>query len=109
MADISTFEKIQDGHHSSKMVQSSNIFGGNCQPPSLSAALDSWGSQSNRPYVQFMFDFLEIYTIIGRTALHGAVGRVNLWWDRWETGHTGRMGEGETCSNWDRNSDHIVR
>ena len=41
-----------------------------CQPPTLSAPLDSWGSRSNCPYVQFTFDLFEIHTIIGRTALH---------------------------------------
>ena len=76
------------------------VFSYLCQPPSLLEALDRWGRGPIVHIVQFTYIFVQIHTIIVRTALHGTVKWVDLWWDRGEIGCSERMGERETCIDW---------
>ena len=62
----------------------------------------SLGTRSNRPYCS-------VYVHLCPNIHHHSKNcstwhrkiRVNLWWDRRETGHNERMGEGETCIDWE--------
>ena len=56
-----------------------------------------------------MCNFVQIYTIIEDSALHGTVKWVYLWWDRGEIENSERMGERETYIDWGGLSDHNVR